>query len=559
MTNKPHSLIQLNQQALEYHTKLPHGKISISAKSCNPAELALAYTPGVAHVCTSIQHNPELAYQATSKGNMVAVISNGTAVLGLGDIGALAGKPVMEGKALLFKLLAGIDAIDLCINEHDITNLTNIVKACEVSFGAINLEDIKAPGCFTLLENLQHSSSIPVFHDDQDGTAIVVTTALLNALKLLNKPMRSIKIVCSGAGAAMIATLRLLEHFGLKASQVTIFDSKGSIHSQRTDLTDYKRKYAHQHAYTFQEALTNADVFIGLSGPGVLKQTDILHMSSNPILLCLANPIPEITPEEIQEIRPDAIIGTGSSRYPNQVNNALCFPYIFRAALDARVPQITLEMMTAFVQILTQFQQKEPNFDREHLMPNLLDQRLPYIIVPHLLNSLNIKGPARHNIYIHKYPNAYPVWESILKANPNTSLHSSESWLQDSLHLFNPVTTTTNTSPQLKIKLINTSAGEKLPDTDHTSTTNTTSFHILETIYGHYGIISPSSQSPSKQYHFDTSIDFPVFTTSQINLTTAKTINKHLAIIIDNICYIDSSNYSAVTFIIALLTRLNIK
>lgn len=546
MTNK---LNILNEQALDYHNKLPHGKIAITAKSCNADELALAYTPGVAHVCKAIQHKPDLAYTATAKGNMVAVVSNGTAVLGLGDIGALAGKPVMEGKALLFKLLAGIDAIDLCVNEHDIDKLTDIVKACEVSFGAINLEDIKAPGCFELLENLQKTANIPIFHDDQDGTAIVVASVLINALKLLNKTINKIKVVCSGAGAAMIATLRLLEHFGLHSSQVVMFDSKGSVHTQRTDLTEYKRKYAHAHRITFQQALTNADVFIGLSGPGVLQKSDIVDMSDNPIMLCLANPIPEITPEEIKDVRSDAIICTGSSRYPNQVNNALCFPYIFRAALDARVKQITLDMMVAFVQILTKFQQNEPDFDKEHLMPYLLDQRLPYIIVPHLLNELGINGKPRYNIYIQKYANAMPVWESVINAQPMTAVRADEPWLQDALALFNGMHSAA--THILNIKLINTASGEKLPENAE--------FYILETVYGHFGICNTTKH----QYQCDKSVDFPIFEFNKMgddmDIHTACYITKNLAAITDNICYIDAANYSAVPFIIALITRLEKK
>lgn len=419
---------ELREKALEYHNKYPKGKVSIKHKPCDNQELLLAYTPGVAQVCKEIADNPESIYDYTNKGNMVAVISNGTAVLGLGDIGAGAGKPVMEGKALLFKKLAGVDAVDICLDEKNVDKLYNAIQAMHVSFGAINLEDIKAPECFELLERLQKTLPIPVFHDDQDGTAVVVCIAILNALKLTGRDIADIKMVCSGAGAAMIATLRLLKTFGLKPEQVTLFDSKGVVHQGRTDINTYKAEYATWVNVSMSEALNGADVFIGLSGPDVLKGEDIKDMAAQPIMLCLANPIPEIYPEEIYAVRKDVIVATGSSKYPNQVNNALCFPYLFRAVLDAGVKTITTELLSAFVHCVSEMMLKDSEFGVQKIMPNLLDPYLPYIIVPALLDYLNV-STNRMSLYVNKNPQA--PWGKLLEQKSVNHINTDRVWLQD--------------------------------------------------------------------------------------------------------------------------------
>lgn len=548
------SIKTLNELAILYHTRLPHGKISITPKSCTNNELPLAYTPGVGHVCLEIQKDPAKAYQLTNKGNLVAVMSNGTAVLGLGDIGALASKPVMEGKALLFKLLAGVDAIDVCINETNVDKMEEIIRAASVSFGAINLEDIKAPECFDLLARLQNMD-IPVFHDDQDGTAVVVAAALLNSLKLVGKNLSEINIVCSGAGAAMIATLRLLECFGVKPEQITMFDSKGVIHQSRTDLSQYKQRYAvsdrinsSDHSQnTMSEAMSHADVFIGLSSAGVIKQEYVKNMRKDPILLCLANPVPEITPELIKEVRDDAIICTGSSRYPNQVNNAICFPFLFRAALDARLSAITQDILIYFVEILIDIQKNV--LAKDSIMPNLLDQSLPYIIVPYLLKKIatknsvdnmnryelsmhehheNIKNTAnavnRYNLYTHKYPHG--MWNDILVQSPIVSIKSNEIWLQDACELFSA----TDAKTTLQIQLVKT-----LPENAET--------YIFQ-------------GQQSNLYTVGKNIGLP---TKNIDLKIANELNTCLAAINGDICYIIDKDYATVTFIVAVISRCNIE
>ncbi len=516
------SINTLNELAMIYHTRLPHGKISISTKSCSNTELPLAYTPGVGHVCLEIAKNPDLAYQVTNKGNLVAVISNGTAVLGLGDIGALASKPVMEGKALLFKLLAGVDAVDLCINEKNVDELEKIVRAASVSFGAINLEDIKAPECFELLNRLQNLD-IPVFHDDQDGTAVVVTAALLNSLKLINKQLTAVKIVCSGAGAAMIATLRLLEYFGLQPHQITMFDSKGVIHASRTDLTEYKKRYAVNAPIQISDAMNDADVFIGLSSAGVIKQEYVKNMNVNPVLLCLANPVPEITPELIKAVRDDAIICTGSSRYPNQVNNAICFPFLFRAALDARLKCITPEILVFFVEILIDIQKNI--LSQDFIMPNLLDQSLPYIIVPYLLKKITSQYGIivdRYGLYVNKYK--HDAWNEILEKQAMYKLETDVPWLKDACEVFGAI----SESPIIKIHLV-----QQLPENADTY------------IYQGQNIYTTGKDIGLEQKNIDTNI--------------AMELNTCLAAINGNNCYILDHEYTTVTFVIALISRASYK
>ncbi|MGZ5858333.1 MAG: malic enzyme-like NAD(P)-binding protein, partial [Burkholderiaceae bacterium] len=336
----------LLEKALAYHAIGRPGKIAIEVTKsvANQEDLALAYSPGVAAPCLEIEKNPAKAYDYTAKGNLVGVITNGTAVLGLGDIGALAGKPVMEGKAVLFKKFAGIDAFDIEIDETDPAKLVDIIAALHPTFGGINLEDIKAPECFYVERKLRERLSIPVFHDDQHGTAIVVGAGLVNALHLTNRTISDVKVVCSGAGAAAMACLDMLIDLGVQRNNVWVCDSKGILTTQR-ELTEEKRAWAQDTtAQTLSDVMHDADVFLGVSGPGTLKQSDVQNMAKHPIVFALANPEPELRPELIREVAPDAIIATGRSDYPNQINNALCFPYLFRAALDSATTTINQPM-----------------------------------------------------------------------------------------------------------------------------------------------------------------------------------------------------------------------
>lgn len=388
---------QLTQDSLEYH-KIPRpGKIQVvSTKSVTTQrDLALAYSPGVAAPCMEIHKDPLNAYKYTNKGNLVAVISNGSAVLGLGNIGALASKPVMEGKAILFKKFAGIDVFDIEVNESSIDKFIEVVAALEPTFGGINLEDIKAPECFIIEEKLKQKMAIPVFHDDQHGTAIVVAAGVLNGLIIVNKNIADIKIVVSGAGAAAIACLDLLVSLGANKKNIFVCDSKGVICAQReSELDITKKRYMQQtNCSTLLDVFDKADVFLGLSGPGTVSVEMVMKMASNPIIFALANPTPEIMPEEVKKHRPDAIIATGRSDYPNQVNNALCFPYIFRGALDVRATTINEEMKIAAVHAIARLAQQEPSdlvanayggeelkFGKEYIIPKLLDTRLIQVI-----------------------------------------------------------------------------------------------------------------------------------------------------------------------------------
>ena len=356
-----------NAQALRYHRAAPPGKIEVTPTKPldNPHDLALAYSPGVAAACEAIVENPGEVSTVTARGNLVAVITNGTAVLGLGDIGPLAAKPVMEGKGVLFKKFAGIDVFDIEISERDPDKLVDIIASLEPSFGGINLEDIKAPECFYIERQLRKRMKIPVFHDDQHGTAIITAAAVLNALSLVGKDIGQIKLVTSGAGAAGIACLDLLVGLGLQRAHIIVCDSRGVIYQGRGPLDPEKAAYAADTpARTLAEALMGADVFLGLSRAGVLTGEMVKTMADRPLILALANPTPEIMPEEAKAARPDAIIATGRSDYPNQVNNVLCFPYIFRGALDVGATTINEAMQLACVRALAELA-REPHSQEE--------------------------------------------------------------------------------------------------------------------------------------------------------------------------------------------------
>jgi malate dehydrogenase (oxaloacetate-decarboxylating)(NADP+) len=377
--------LDLKERALAYH-RAQHGddiggkiEIAVTKSVASQDDLSLAYSPGVAAPCVEIARDPMLAYEYTAKGNLVAVITNGTAVLGLGNIGAVAGKPVMEGKAVLFKRFAGIDAFDLEIDETDPKKLIEIIASLHPTFGGINLEDIKAPECFEIERELRARLPIPVFHDDQHGTAIVVAAGLINALRLQGKPLEGIRLVCNGAGAAAIACLELLTSLGMKKEQITVCDSKGVLYTGRNAAGDdgvkagWVRKTDRR---SLRDALVGADVFLGLSGPGAVDQDMVRSMAKDPVVFGLSNPEPEIRPELVMAVAKDAIIATGRSDYPNQVNNALCFPYLFRAALDMGAAQINEAMKKAAVLALAELARQDAAFGPEKLLPTLLDDRL---------------------------------------------------------------------------------------------------------------------------------------------------------------------------------------
>lgn len=389
----------LYQRALDYHRQKPAGKLKVVATKplSTQEDLALAYSPGVAAASEAIQNDPQEAAFLTARANLVAVISNGTAVLGLGNIGPLGAKPVMEGKAVLFKKFAGIDVFDIEINEENPDKLVDIIASLEPTFGGINLEDIKAPECFYVEQKLKERLKIPVFHDDQHGTAIIVGAAALNALKLVKKDIKEVKLVTSGAGAAAIACLDILVSLGLKKENVIATDQLGVIYKGRQGKLDpFKEKYATDHkARTLVEALEGADIFLGLSVGGILKGSMIETMAERPIILALANPIPEILPEEVKKVRPDAIIATGRSDYPNQVNNVLCFPFIFRGALDVGATTINEAMKLACVKALADLTLQDPSdvvasiytqedlrFGPHYIIPKPFDPRLVIELPP---------------------------------------------------------------------------------------------------------------------------------------------------------------------------------
>ncbi len=382
----------LKQAALDYHGRAPAGKIKVvpTKSVVSQRELSLAYSPGVAFACEEIVRDPNTAAEMTSRGNLVAVITNGTAVLGLGNIGPLAAKPVMEGKGMLFQKFAGIDVFDIEINESDPEKLIEIIASLEPSFGGINLEDIKAPECFIVERTLRERMKIPVFHDDQHGTAIIVGAAFLNALAVIGKKPDQIKIVHTGAGAAGIACMDMLVHLGVPKENIWVADRVGVVHSGRTDLDENKRRYARDTpARTLDEIIDGADMFVGLSGPGALTQDMVKRMVDQPIIFALANPTPEILPELVKAVRPDAIVATGRSDYPNQVNNALCFPYLFRGALDVGATVINEAMKIACVKAIADLARREMSdiavrayggqtrsFGPEYLIPQPFDPRL---------------------------------------------------------------------------------------------------------------------------------------------------------------------------------------
>jgi malate dehydrogenase (oxaloacetate-decarboxylating)(NADP+) len=402
---------ELRRAALEYHEFPTPGKVAIHAtkQMVNQHDLALAYTPGVAAACEEIVADPVNAFRYTARANLVAVVTNGTAVLGLGDIGPLASKPVMEGKAVLFKKFAGIDVFDLELAERDVDKLVEIVAALEPTFGGINLEDIKAPDCFQVERKLRERMRIPVFHDDQHGTAIVVGAALLNGLKVAGKKIDDVKLVTSGAGAAALACLNLLLKLGLPRHNIVVTDLAGVVFRGRTELMDPdKEEFAQDTpARTLAEVIAGADVFLGLSAGGVLKAPMVATMAKRPLIFALANPTPEIMPEEVAAVRDDAIMATGRSDYPNQVNNVLCFPYIFRGALDCGATTITNAMEIAAVRAIAALAQVEqsdvvanayggdvPSFGPEYLIPKPFDPRLMMMIAPAVARAAAESGVA---------------------------------------------------------------------------------------------------------------------------------------------------------------------
>ena len=402
------------QQALEYHSKGRPGKIEVvpTKNAKTQRDLSLAYSPGVAEPCKEIAANKENVYKYTAKGNLVAVISNGTAVLGLGDIGPEAGKPVMEGKGVLFKIFADIDVFDIEIDEKDPEKFVQIVKALEPTFGGINLEDIKAPECFYIEKKLKETMSIPVMHDDQHGTAIISAAALLNALEVQKKKIDKVKYVVNGAGAAAMACVQLYVALGAKFENFTMFDRKGVIHKGRTDLDELKSKFANaKNAMTLEQAMKDADVFIGLSAGNVVSKEMVKSMAKNPIVFAMANPDPEISWEDATEVRKDLIMATGRSDYPNQVNNVLGFPYIFRGALDVRATQINEEMKLAAVKALAAlaktpvpdivnlaYNEKTISFGPNYIIPKPVDPRLLSTVSPAVARAAMESGVAQHPI-----------------------------------------------------------------------------------------------------------------------------------------------------------------
>lgn len=395
-----------NEEALAYHEG---GKIEIKVKTpCATArDLSMAYTPGVAVPCKEIEANNELAYKYTNKANLVAVITDGTAVLGLGDIGAVAGKPVMEGKAVLFKKFANVDAFDIELDEHDPDKIVEICKALSPTFGGINLEDIRAPKCFEIERKLQEAVDIPVMHDDQHGTAMITSAGIINAMEISGKDISKIKIVVSGAGAAGIACAKMYKALGAK--HIVMVDSKGVIHKGRTDLTPEKLEFALETAdRTLADAMKGADMFLGLSKPGVVTKEMVASMNDEPIIFALANPTPEIFPEDVASVRNDVMMGTGRSDYPNQVNNVLGFPFIFRGALDVRAKKITENMKMAAARALANlakepvpaevceaFGVKELKFGKDYIIPKPFDKRVLTAVAPAVAQAAVDDGVAR--------------------------------------------------------------------------------------------------------------------------------------------------------------------
>lgn len=421
------------QAALDYHEYPRPGKTEVvpTKPYFSQRDLGLAYSPGVAYPCLEIEKNPVDAYKYTNKRNLVAVISNGTAVLGLGNIGAQASKPVMEGKALLFKIYAGLDCFDIEVDEKDPDKFVEIVKALAPTFGGVNLEDIKAPECFRIEERLKSETDIPVMHDDQHGTAIIAGAALLNALEIQGKRIGDIRLVVNGAGAAAIMCARLFVALGVKRENVVMCDSKGVISASRSGLSPQKAEFATDRPVsTLAEAVKDADVFLGLSVGGVLTKEMVTTMAPRPIIFALANPDPEITYEDAVEARPDAIVATGRSDYPNQVNNVLGFPYIFRGALDCGATDINEPMKLAAVRAIA-YLAKEPvpakvekaygiegmAFGRDYILPKPLDPRLLFYVAPAVARAAAESGVARRPIA------DYEEYNRQLRADMNAQSH----------------------------------------------------------------------------------------------------------------------------------------
>src|SRR5271170_1400596 len=413
MTNEVSS--DFKSDALHYHREPRPGKLEIQATKplANQRDLALAYSPGVAFACEAIAADPAQAASLTARQNLVAVLSNGTAVLGLGAIGPLAGKPVMEGKAVLFKKFANIDVFDIEVAENNVDKLVDIIVALEPTFGGINLEDIKGPECFEVEEKAKARMGIPVFHDDQHGTAIIVSAAVTNALELTGKTIGEVKIVCSGAGAAALASLNLLISLGVRRENIFVCDLEGVVYKGREKLMDrWKAVYAQEtSARTLADVIAGADIFLGLSAGGVLKPDMLKVMAPDPLVMALANPTPEIMPELALEARPDVMICTGRSDYPNQVNNVLCFPYIFRGALDVGASEINEAMKKAAVTAIATLAREAPSevvarayggetslFGRASLIPSPFDPRLMLRIAPAVARAAMASGVARRPI-----------------------------------------------------------------------------------------------------------------------------------------------------------------
>ena len=402
------------EDALLYHSQGKPGKLEVvpTKPYSSQRDLSLAYSPGVAEPCLEIEKDPNAAYEYTSKGNLVAVISNGTAVLGLGDIGAVSGKPVMEGKGLLFKIFAGIDVFDIEVNEKDPEKFIQVVKAIAPTFGGINLEDIKAPECFEIEERLKKELDIPIMHDDQHGTAIISAAGLINALELIGKKIEDVKIVVNGAGAAANSCTQLYMMLGAKLENIVMVDSKGVINKQRTDLNDRKKPFAtDRNITTLAEAVKDSDVFLGLSVAGLLTIEMVQSMNENPIVFALANPNPEISYDDAMSARKDIIFATGRSDHPNQINNVLGFPYIFRGALDVRATCINEEMKLAAVRAIAELTKKAVpdvvnaaynltrlSYGKEYIIPKPLDPRLLNIVAPAVAKAAMESGVARKDI-----------------------------------------------------------------------------------------------------------------------------------------------------------------
>tara|TARA_R110001599_G_scaffold96518_3_gene249570 strand:- start:1344 stop:2582 length:1239 start_codon:yes stop_codon:yes gene_type:complete len=404
-------MTDFKQRALDYHAQPTPGKIAVQITTAAETsdDLSLAYSPGVAEPCRAIAENPDDVYKYTGKGNTVAVISNGSAVLGLGNLGPMASKPVMEGKALLFKRFANIDSFDIEVNHKTPEEFINTVASIADTFGGINLEDIKAPDCFIIEKALQERCKIPIFHDDQHGTAIVTCAAMINALEIQGKDIEHAVIVCLGAGAAAIACMELLIQCGAKREKIYMLDTKGVVHTRRSDLNEYKMLFANNtDKRTLDDAIAEADVFVGVSGPNLLSKEQLLTMAENPIVFACSNPDPEIKPEIAHSVRDDLIMATGRSDYPNQVNNVLCFPFIFRGALDVRARKINNEMKIAAVHairtlakaevpesVLKASGEKSLSFGKNYIIPRPMDPRLCHNVAKAVAEAAVASGVAQ--------------------------------------------------------------------------------------------------------------------------------------------------------------------